>query len=232
MDRDDEQRWRKAKAVRLKEARIAAGFQTPADAQRAFGGKSTYTSHENGTRGLSRRAAERYARKFRVSTAWLLCLTDEKQSGVRGTPVIGQAALGVWHEAMATALEVTGGIVNVPLRSEKPDSDALFAVKVADASVNKIFARGSFAICAPMGDDSDIQALEVGAMVYVERVRKGLREKTLRRVASVNGARLTLSTHSTDPRIKQDLPYPGGNGGESVRLLGRVVGKYEDYTQA
>lgn len=58
---------------RLRRARVDAGFATAADAARRFGwSPSTYTSHENDTRGLKAEVAARYARAFRVSPEWLL----------------------------------------------------------------------------------------------------------------------------------------------------------------
>ena len=58
---------------RLIEARIAAGFETVADAVQALGVKyPTYAAHENGRDGFKFEAAIQYARKFKVSLDWLL----------------------------------------------------------------------------------------------------------------------------------------------------------------
>jgi transcriptional regulator with XRE-family HTH domain len=60
------------RAARLREARIAAGFTLAVDASRAFGwSASTYWSHENGSRGISRDRIMVYARAFRVRPDWL-----------------------------------------------------------------------------------------------------------------------------------------------------------------
>ena len=57
---------------RLRFAREQAGFARASDAARAMGvGEPTYLGHENGSRGLSRAAAQ-YARFFRVSLDWLI----------------------------------------------------------------------------------------------------------------------------------------------------------------
>jgi len=59
-------------AKRLETARISRGFKTARQATDYFGWQYvTYTQHESGERGLTR-AAERYAKAFRVSPAWLL----------------------------------------------------------------------------------------------------------------------------------------------------------------
>lgn len=58
---------------RLQQARLRARYDEATDAARAFGwNENTYRSHENGMRGLKRDVAEKYARAFRVSPAWLL----------------------------------------------------------------------------------------------------------------------------------------------------------------
>lgn len=58
---------------RLRAARLRAGYGKAVDAARAFGWEPpTYHAHENGTRGLTARAAEKYARAYRVQPSWLL----------------------------------------------------------------------------------------------------------------------------------------------------------------
>jgi SOS-response transcriptional repressor LexA len=57
---------------RLKEARRHAGFATAIEAAASLGIRyPTYAAHENGSRGVVR-AAEQYARRYRVSLDWLL----------------------------------------------------------------------------------------------------------------------------------------------------------------
>lgn len=58
---------------RLVWAREKAGFPEAIDAIRRFGWKeSTYYTHESGTRGISKKAANRYARAYKVTPSWLL----------------------------------------------------------------------------------------------------------------------------------------------------------------
>jgi phage repressor protein C with HTH and peptisase S24 domain len=60
------------RAARLREARIAAGFTQAVDASRAFGwSATTYWSHENGTRGISRDRILVYASAFHARPDWL-----------------------------------------------------------------------------------------------------------------------------------------------------------------
>lgn len=58
---------------RLKTARHAAGFSSVNDAAAALGiSYPTYAAHENGTRGINRRALERYSKYFDVTIDWLI----------------------------------------------------------------------------------------------------------------------------------------------------------------
>jgi len=58
---------------RLRQARIAAGFPDATTAAQSLGVPApTYISHENGSRGFRADSANKYARRFRVSAAWLL----------------------------------------------------------------------------------------------------------------------------------------------------------------
>lgn len=58
---------------RLQEIRKKREFAEAVDAARAYGwNETTYTSHENGTRGLRPDVAERYAKAFGCSPEWLL----------------------------------------------------------------------------------------------------------------------------------------------------------------
>lgn len=58
---------------RLRTARERAGYETAADAARAFGwNQNTVTSNENGNASFGRKAAERYATAYKVDLTWLL----------------------------------------------------------------------------------------------------------------------------------------------------------------
>ncbi len=58
---------------RLKVARERAGYETAKEAAASLGVPiSTYTGHENGSRGYTKNAAQRYGRKFKVAPEWLL----------------------------------------------------------------------------------------------------------------------------------------------------------------
>lgn len=78
---------------RLQQARRDAGFDSAADAAHRFGWKlPTYFSHENGSRGLRKDAAQRYGRAFRVSWAWLLDGSAPKK--LAAVPLVGYVGAG------------------------------------------------------------------------------------------------------------------------------------------
>lgn len=82
-------------AKRLEQARIARKFETAKDAAIYFGWSvDTYTQHENGTRGIVR-AADKYAKAFRVSQGWLLTGEgDGPEKGPTMVQIVGKAGAG------------------------------------------------------------------------------------------------------------------------------------------
>lgn len=82
-DMDGKAQLRREQGARLREARIAAGYETATDAANAMGESvATYTLHENGGRGF-KGVAEKYAKKFNVSPGWLLWGTAGSKTGER-----------------------------------------------------------------------------------------------------------------------------------------------------
>lgn len=87
--------WMDSPADRLRRARTNSGYETSSDAARAFGWPlPTYQSHENGHRGIPVKAAERYARAFRVSAAWILTGEGPRERQRPTTPLIGRVGAG------------------------------------------------------------------------------------------------------------------------------------------
>lgn len=81
-------------AQRLVEARTKAGYRSAAEAARAHGwNEVTYRTHEAGTRGITRAAAQRYAKTYGVSEAWLLT-GEGKASAPHEVPVVGYVGAG------------------------------------------------------------------------------------------------------------------------------------------
>lgn len=90
---------------RLKQARAAAGYETPSDAAKAHArdlNKNTLISHENGNRDISRKAALKYARVFGVDAGWLLY----------GASGMDRLEVQTWEALLGEALEqaVSAGV--------------------------------------------------------------------------------------------------------------------------
>lgn len=220
-------RLRKLQAARLREARKMRSFKSASEAAKRYGWSSKYISHENGTRGIGRMYRE-YARKFRVNPSWLLGHSDERDSIVRGINVVADAAIGTWHEGVnqpTGSRRNTQKNVGVPTRQNHDDDDK-FAVRLADASMNKVVRQGAFAILLPADERTDFK---VGDIVYIERMREGMTELSLRRISSISSTSMKLAAHSVDPKFKQELTFPSLRDTEKIRILGRMIGKYEDY---
>jgi hypothetical protein len=205
----------------LRSARIARGFATAAEAARYFGWSDvTYTSHENGTRGLRKDTAERYAKAYGIDAATLLGLTSSSLhiDADQGVNIIGTAAWGLWRD---TAMQYMGTSVHIDLpRSTKGTPRR--AVLIGDASVDKTVLQDSYAIYEPVLEPATIPT---GRLVVIRRTRGTLEELSVRRVQSNIDGRLRLTSHSHSPHyhevITLDLTDP-----EGVEILGIVVGKY------
>lgn len=86
---------------RLRQARIAAGFETATAAAEAMGIKfPSYAHHENGTSGLSR-AGERYARFFRVNLEWLLTGRGDMKDRHPSLRIMGYVGAGAVVDPIA-----------------------------------------------------------------------------------------------------------------------------------
>lgn len=123
---------------RLQEARKAANFDTPTEAASAYGWSiPTYLSHENGTRGLRPKVAERYAKAFRKPAEWLLYgkvpKGTERPEPRRTVRLVGYVAAGGEADFRGDEL----GEVDVP----EGISDETVAVEIRGESLGSIFDR-------------------------------------------------------------------------------------------
>lgn len=76
---------------RLKQARIAAGYDSAPSAAVAMGVREpTYMGHENGSRGFAK-SAERYAKFFRTTPEWLMFGTGAKPKSQQLPPPVETA---------------------------------------------------------------------------------------------------------------------------------------------
>jgi hypothetical protein len=201
-------------------------FATAAEAAREYGwNEATYTSHENGTRGIRRDAAIKYASAFGISSALLL--------GVKGGPetdtldvirVVGEAQMGVWRDiALDEEQYANKGSFAIPRIGKT--AGVRVAVKVLDDSVNRAIKAGDFAVYAPIEDPDSIHWGE-GRFVYIEREESGRVERTIRRVMGTEKDRLKLGFWSTDKKYAGTVTIPSSRPNETVRIIGQVVGQY------
>lgn len=84
-------------ARRLREIREKRGFKTATEAAGAFRlPVSTYTSHENGSRGIGRGQAQIYSKAFKVNPEWLLFGVGSEDPAPAGpeVPLVGTVRFG------------------------------------------------------------------------------------------------------------------------------------------
>jgi len=220
-------------ATRLREARAKAGYPTIAAAAQAFGwNPTTYTSHENGTRGYDVDSAVRYGKALKVNPGFLLGLDTidtpafrvERAPDSKMVEVIGAVEAGVWRERTEwpddERYEVEAGLSLVP-GAER------FAVVVEGFSMDKIFPPGSVLDCLRVYrgrlDPQD------GDLVIVQRQRHDLMETTCKRLAKV-GDEWVLIAESTRPEFKDPIPlgspdrdHVGDGDIEVIGIVARAV---------
>jgi hypothetical protein len=215
-------------ARKLRAAREKAGYASAADACRYYGwGYAAYVHHENGTRGIPKDAAIRYAAAFGKKTGLtvgdLLGLREDVEVA-NGVTVEGVVAMGVWHDIELDEQESHRPFIKVP-RTQKPRGRR--ALHVMDESVNKAIAAGEYAIYVPMDGDMPPMESLAGQLVYAECRVNRLVERSIRMAQMTRDGRLKLTAHSTSPKFSSVVYFPCKEG--KVALLGRIVGKYADW---
>lgn len=202
----------------LKEAREAR-FKSAQECAKAYGwNQVTYRSHENGTRGMGKAAATKYATKFGLDPLSLMGMPTSETDEV---PVIGEVALGVWRDKSIDAEQYKNKTsLNVPRGAEK---SMRFAVKIMDESIDRLIPKGGYAICSPRTD------LAPKSLVVVERTRGDLVEMSIRKVIRTKSG-LALTGHSTSKKFNEEMPISGRTG-DRIEVKGLVIGVYNDVSQ-
>ncbi len=146
---------------RLRKARIRLGFGQANEASAAFGwNKNTYKSHENGIRGLSQKAAERYGKAFSVSPWWLLTgenppdwLDSPAQAGITELPVRRVPVLTTQQAFSLTEgqkLEQIKNITEYAVIGVDPMlGPDVFALKIEDEAMQPEYRPGEFIAVDP-----------------------------------------------------------------------------------
>ena len=203
----------KDSAIRLRQARERAGYDSAKAAAEAMGvSVATYIQHENGTRGIPASRAERYAKFFRVAPEWILY---GKSTVLARTPlgpqleVRGNVAAGIWLEATELARdewETFTGRADV----RSPISER-FGLRVQGDSMNEIYPSGTILECVKLTEEGQLQN---GRRVIVERhCTDGLVESTVKEYFKDEEGIEWLVPRSRNPAfqtpIRCDQPEPG-----------------------
>lgn len=136
-------RMRELPKDRLKQARVNAGFESVADAARAFRdiNQHTLTSHENGNRPVSRKAAQTYGRAFGVEPGWILFgdRADLEFPGLYRVPVLSMVSAGNLREQAG----VTPSDIERWIQVADLPAGEWIALGVEGDSMNRIAPDGS-----------------------------------------------------------------------------------------
>lgn len=218
---------------RLRQARERANYKSARLAAEAMGvNYNTYAQHENGTRGLTKSTAMRYARFFRADLAWLLTgkgpkdAVDMPQNAVQVEmlflPVIGAVQAGTWIEVDQFG---EGEWEQVPVVPDtRYPSELQFVVLVCGDSIDQELPDGTYAHCVSADCGRTIKH---GDLLVVERLRAqgGLIETTIKE-ARINGHGVELWPKSSNPKHKGPILLDNGEDSIEVRVKGFVIGQY------
>jgi SOS-response transcriptional repressor LexA len=213
---------------RLKLARERAGHKTPTEAARVHRWTgSTYISHENGTRPISRKAAVTYGHAFGVNPAWLLY--GDKDADVRPDPVLvpvrGNTACGLWAENGRFHDQEYPPIPAVPTNYKNVEQ---FAFRVVGMCMDKArIVDGDFVVCVPFWVART--SIVDGDIVVIERRQGQVVERTCKQAHVENGS-VSFRPRSTDPAflpvVIPDKNEPVDDTGAVVEIVGLVIGRY------
>ena len=137
--------------LRLRQARRKKGFKTAAEASRTYPrdiNLNTLTSHENGNRAISKKAAEKYGRLFGVEPGWLIYGTSHE-----AVPEVSDQDVPLLSMVSASNLRFQPGV---------EDHDVIRRIKVGE------LPRGDW-IALQVDGDSMNRIAPDGAIILVDR---------------------------------------------------------------
>lgn len=210
---------------RLRELRIKKGYDTTADAARAFGwNENTYKSHENGERGIKLTVARKYAAAYGVTTAYILTGEGDaslrKIESVNEVQLVGVVAAGKFRDS---DFEVGEDTTIIPAVARKGiDVGRQYAVRVDGPSVNQRIPDGMYAICVSL--DAYPGGAPIGSLVHVIREIDGLFEHTIKELRYTKDG-LILMPVSDDPAHQEAVKVESEDH-VTVRINGVVIGAY------
>lgn len=217
---------------RLKQARAAAGYETPSDAARAHPrdiNVNTLISNENGNRDISRKAAEKYAKLFGVTAGWILYGEDPGAGiipyaappGLRRVEVAAHVQAGAWCETWEWD-EADRYAVMIP---DYPEYQGfrLYAAEARGTSMNRRYIEGTVLVFVDVNETREEPI--PGKRYIVERKRaSGEAEHTVKLLHVDAEGKFWLMPESDDPRHQAPIPIEDGTGNEDVvAIIGRVI---------
>lgn len=232
--------------VRLKQARLDAGYPTATAAIGRFGWRSSaYRAHENGQNEFDVATAKVYAEAYGTTSGWLLLGEEVLMVGrgksastnfinrvtkdpidVTKIPVRGRAVIGEWLEDFVRKKQGD----EAPESPFPPDTnypvESQFDLQVGGSCLNRLAQPGFYLRCI----DLSLARIEVqdGDLVIVERRTKGgLSEISARRLRKL-GDRFEFRCESDDPFwLGHVLIKDSTSGlGEDVSILAKVLWTY------
>lgn len=219
---------------RIRKARIEKGFETAADAARAFGWtESTVRHHENGTRRANWQWAQKYARAYGVTPEYIMAgkgkPSEDVTLGVEQTPVTvnvyGEVAAGLWFEDDGWHTPRYDRIPVVPMRYKSVEQSAW---KVIGPSMDlRGIVDGGYIITVPYWEVR--RGIQDADLVVVERRDGSKIERTVKEVL-VYPDRTEFWPRSTAPEFQQPIVIPRDRDHDSqVEVIGLVVGFYKPF---
>lgn len=232
---------------RLRQARAAAGYESPTEAANAFPrdiNKNTLISNENGNRPISRKAAEKYGEIFGVKAGWILFgeadgseiqpaiseLTLSRVGMVAGR-VAGVVEAGAFREV--DEFDQSDPVEIMLPRDEKFPNARQLVFDCSGDSMNDLRPRPIFSgdrlVCLSYEDVEHLIELKSGMVVVVERTRDGghFREWSLKQL-EVFPDRAEFHPRSTNAKhkpivVKRDYDADDGVTVQVIALVRRVM---------
>lgn len=154
---------------RLQQLRLAAGYETAADAARGHGWNvNTYRSHENGSRNVPREWLLTYTKVYRCSLAWLT--TGREERGAQQQHPLNTIPIAEWRDLpeRRTGMSVQDLLDKVRETGEAiaighEVSQETVALPVRDDSMTDAGSAQSLAV-------GDIVAVDLSAKVHPGRI--------------------------------------------------------------
>lgn len=214
---------------RLKQARAAAGYETPSDAARAHPrdiNVNTLISNENGNRDISRKAAEKYARIFGVTAGWLLY--GEDVTTITAQPPISGGIPEVEQPNAGAPKKIVAGLSKIPVYGQAVGGvDGEFVMNGSLlyevlAPPNLSETSGAYAVV--VSGDSMSPRYEDGETVFVDPKRRPKRgDYVIAQVKIEENGALLAYVKKFERRNAEELVLSQFNPPKELRFQSRNV---------